>query len=152
MNVLINIDPKQAKPIYRQIVDELINAIAEGYLKPGEKLPSTRDLGKTLGISRFTVMRSFEDLVSAGYIKIATGSGAFINPDLADGHAQTNAKDEQQILPPTTLSQRRRAQQLKSAACRASPLRWPKQASSSQTPLTLILSLITELRPLTCFP
>jgi GntR family transcriptional regulator / MocR family aminotransferase len=79
MNVLINIDPRQAQPIYRQIVEEMIDAIKEGYLKPGEKLPSTRDLGKTLGISRFTVMRSYEDLVSAGYVKIVTGSGAYVN-------------------------------------------------------------------------
>ncbi|MBU6454108.1 MAG: PLP-dependent aminotransferase family protein [Cyanobacteria bacterium REEB67] len=78
MNVLINIDPKKAQPIYRQIVEEMIDAIKEGYLKRGEKLPSTRDLGKTLGISRFTVMRSYEDLVSAGYVKIVTGSGAYI--------------------------------------------------------------------------
>jgi len=83
MNVLINIDATLSKPIYRQIVDELKNAILEGYLKGGEKLPSTRDLGKLLGISRFTVMRSYEDLVSAGYIKIATGSGAYVSTDLA---------------------------------------------------------------------
>ncbi len=82
MNVLINIDASLAKPIYRQIVDELKNAILEGYLEAGEKLPSTRDLGKTLGISRFTVMRSYEDLVSAGYVTIATGSGAFVHSDL----------------------------------------------------------------------
>jgi GntR family transcriptional regulator/MocR family aminotransferase len=83
MNVLINIDANLPKPIYRQIVDELKNAITEGYLKAGEKLPSTRDLGKALGISRFTVMRSYEDLVSAGYVKIATGSGAYVSKDLA---------------------------------------------------------------------
>ncbi len=82
MNVLINIDAGLAKPIYRQIVDELKSAILEGYLQPGEKLPSTRDLGKTLGISRFTVMRSYEDLASAGYVTIATGSGAFVHSDL----------------------------------------------------------------------
>ncbi|MBS2010810.1 MAG: GntR family transcriptional regulator, partial [Cyanobacteria bacterium SZAS TMP-1] len=63
MNVLINIDNQSDQPIYRQIVDELIAAIQQGYLKGGEKLPSTRDLGKALGISRFTVMRSYEDLV-----------------------------------------------------------------------------------------
>jgi GntR family transcriptional regulator/MocR family aminotransferase len=83
MNVLINIDASLPKPIYRQIVEELKNAILDGYLKAGEKLPSTRDLGKALGISRFTVMRSYEDLVSAGYVKIATGSGAYVSKDLA---------------------------------------------------------------------
>ncbi len=88
MNVLINIDANLPKPIYRQIVDELKNAITEGYLKAGEKLPSTRDLGKALGISRFTVMRSYEDLVSAGYVKIATGSGAYVSKDLATANSQ----------------------------------------------------------------
>jgi len=82
MNVLINIDNQSDKPIYRQIVDEVISSIQQGYLKAGEKLPSTRDLGKSLGISRFTVMRSYEDLVSAGYVVIATGSGAYVSKDL----------------------------------------------------------------------
>ncbi|MBS1993392.1 MAG: PLP-dependent aminotransferase family protein [Cyanobacteria bacterium SZAS LIN-3] len=88
MNVLINIDNQSDQPIYRQIVDELIAAIQQGYLKGGEKLPSTRDLGKALGISRFTVMRSYEDLVSAGYVTIATGSGAFVSNDLPQQSAQ----------------------------------------------------------------
>ena len=79
MNVLINIEAASGKPIYRQIVDEIVEAIASGYLKGGEKLPSTRDLGKVLGISRFTVMRSYEDLASAGYVKIVTGSGAYVS-------------------------------------------------------------------------
>lgn len=90
MNVLINIDANLPKPIYRQIVDELKTAITDGYLKAGEKLPSTRDLGKALGISRFTVMRSYEDLVSAGYVKIATGSGAYVSKDLAPTAEQTS--------------------------------------------------------------
>ncbi len=95
MNVLIDIDAGLAKPIYRQIVDELTKAIQHGYLQPGEKLPSTRDLGKTLGISRFTVMRSYEDLVSAGYAFIATGSGAYVNKDLDFGRGNTAARAEE---------------------------------------------------------
>ena len=82
MKVLINIEANSGKPIYRQIVDEVVEAIASGYLKGGEKLPSTRDLGRTLGISRFTVMRSYEDLASAGYVKIATGSGAYVSNEV----------------------------------------------------------------------
>jgi GntR family transcriptional regulator/MocR family aminotransferase len=82
MDFHLPIDQKSGKPIHRQITDGIVQAIAEGRLKPSEKLPSTRDLAATLDCSRFTVMRSYEDLVSAGYIIIATGSGAFVSADL----------------------------------------------------------------------
>jgi len=82
MDFHLPIDQTSGKPIHRQITDGILQAIAEGRLLPSEKLPSTRDLAITLDCSRFTVMRSFEDLVSAGYITIATGSGAFVSAEL----------------------------------------------------------------------
>src|ERR1700678_4573281 len=82
MDFHLPLDQKSGKPIHRQITDGIIQAIAEGSLQASEKLPSTRDLAVTLDCSRFTVMRSYEDLVSAGYITIATGSVAFVSPDL----------------------------------------------------------------------
>ena len=78
MKLLISLNHESTKPIYRQIVEELRIAIDQGVLQLNEKLPSTRDLAEDLGISRFTVMRSYEDLASCGYIKIATGSGAYV--------------------------------------------------------------------------
>lgn len=82
MDFHLPLDAKSGKPIHRQITDGIVQAITEGRLQPSEKLPSTRDLAVTLDCSRFTVMRSYEDLVSAGYITIATGSGAFVSAEL----------------------------------------------------------------------
>jgi GntR family transcriptional regulator/MocR family aminotransferase len=82
MDFHLPLDSKSGKPIHRQITDGIVQAITEGRLQPSEKLPSTRDLAVTLDCSRFTVMRSYEDLVSAGYITIATGSGAYVSAEL----------------------------------------------------------------------
>lgn len=79
MDFQLPLDQTCGKPIYRQISEGIRAAIANGRLRPLEKLPSTRDLGSTLNCSRFTVMRSYEELVSAGYITIATGSGAYVS-------------------------------------------------------------------------
>lgn len=83
MDFQLPLDQTCGKPIYRQISEGIRAAIANGRLRPLEKLPSTRDLGSTLNCSRFTVMRSYEELVSAGYITIATGSGAFVSAQSA---------------------------------------------------------------------
>ncbi len=91
MDFHLPLDPKSGKPIHRQITDGIVHAITEGRLQPAEKLPSTRDLAVTLDCSRFTVMRSYEDLVSAGYITIATGSGAFVSADLVSNIKQQPA-------------------------------------------------------------
>lgn len=102
MTILINIDDTLSQPIYRQVVAEIRKAIESGVLKAGKKLPSTRELGKALGISRFTVMRSYEDLASAGYITIITGSGAVVGENLDKTEIATRQSSERSQLLPTT--------------------------------------------------
>lgn len=102
MTILINIDETLQQPIYRQIVAEIKKAIEAGVLKAGKKLPSTRELGKTLGISRFTVMRSYDDLASAGYINIITGSGAVVGENLDKTESTLRQRSEFSQLLPTT--------------------------------------------------
>lgn len=102
MTILINIDDTLPQPIYRQIVAEIKKAIEAGVLKAGKKLPSTRELGKALGISRFTVMRSYDDLASAGYINIITGSGAVVGENLDKTEiAPKQSSELSQLLPAT---------------------------------------------------
>lgn len=102
MTILINIDDTLSQPIYRQIVAEIKKAIEAGVLKAGKKLPSTRELGKALGISRFTVMRSYDDLASAGYINIITGSGAVVGENLDKTETTPRQSSElSQLLPAT---------------------------------------------------
>lgn len=67
---IIIIDKKSKIPIYRQIALSIINAIRNGTLKPGTHLPSSRELAKTLGIHRKTVIAGYEELEAQDWIMI----------------------------------------------------------------------------------
>lgn len=64
--------------LYRQIRD----AILAGSLKPGVKLPSSRDLARELKISRNTVALTFDWLTSEVYVESRTGAGTFVAVNL----------------------------------------------------------------------
>src|SRR6202034_1989127 len=54
MHFLFHIDEQNTEPLYKQICDSIKTAILEGRLKQGDKLPSSRTLSDTLGVSRVT--------------------------------------------------------------------------------------------------
>jgi GntR family transcriptional regulator len=62
----MKIDLKSSKPIYLQIVEGVHSAIASGVYKPGERVPSTRDLAIKLKVNPNTVQRAYEELVRSG--------------------------------------------------------------------------------------
>ena len=66
-------------PLYKQLYELLRKAILESRLKPGQKLPGTRELAAELRISRNTVAIAFDQLRIEGYISGRTGSGTFVN-------------------------------------------------------------------------
>jgi len=69
---------ESTEPLYRQITKAIQEAILSRRLNVGERLPSVRELSELLNVSRATVSRSYEDLVSQGFIETITGSGTFV--------------------------------------------------------------------------
>ncbi|HKQ92858.1 MAG TPA: PLP-dependent aminotransferase family protein [Blastocatellia bacterium] len=90
MDLAITIDQRSTTPLHKQLYDELRAAILTGRLKPGERVPSTRGLSQSLGVSRATVTQSYEQLLSEGYLRAATGSGTFVGCELPDELLKTN--------------------------------------------------------------
>lgn len=76
MNMKIN--PKDGKPVYRQIMDQIRLMIASGRLKPGEELPTVRGLAQTLIINPNTVARAYRELEQVGVLYTRQGSGTFV--------------------------------------------------------------------------
>jgi GntR family transcriptional regulator/MocR family aminotransferase len=76
------IDPTRCAPLYRQLYEGLRAAILGGQLRPGSRLPSTRDLAADLGVSRNTVLSAFEQLIAEGYLEGEVGSGTFVSRKL----------------------------------------------------------------------
>ena len=84
MDLAINLDSDVKIPLYRQLTEAIRQAILEGRLKPQQKLPSSRNLAKSLAISRFTVTQSYEQLESEGYLATRKGAGTFVSSRIPD--------------------------------------------------------------------
>lgn len=84
MDLAITLENDSSKPLHQQLYEQLRQAILTGRLTPGERIPSTRFLAKSLSISRFTVTTSYEQLLSEGYLETVTGSGTFVCQQIPD--------------------------------------------------------------------
>jgi len=73
----IALDRSDPKPLHRQIAIRLSDAIAQGAIGIGARLPSIRDLSAQLGVSRITVESAYAALEASGEIAIIPGSGAY---------------------------------------------------------------------------
>src|SRR5215471_11015865 len=69
-----------------QLVDQLREALVDGHLAAGERLPSTRALAATLGVSRTVVTGAYAQLFAEGWIEGRHGSGTYV----ADGASAAN--------------------------------------------------------------
>ncbi len=78
--MFIVLSPKNPDPLYRQVVDQIKDAIASGDLLPDEFLPSIRELALALGVSVITTKRAYQDLESEGLIRTRRGMGSFVTP------------------------------------------------------------------------
>jgi GntR family transcriptional regulator / MocR family aminotransferase len=95
-----------AVPAYRWLYEALRGEILEGRLKPGTRLPSTRDLSAEYGLSRGTIVIAFEELRSEGYTEGSVGSGTYVNSTLPDDLLRVARKA--QTEPSVPASPRRR--------------------------------------------
>ncbi|MGH9799257.1 MAG: GntR family transcriptional regulator, partial [Blastocatellia bacterium] len=84
MELAITLDNRSSEPLHRQLYEELRRAILSCRLKPGERVPSTRALAESLGVSRATVTLGYEQLISEGYLEAAIGSGTRVCIQLPD--------------------------------------------------------------------
>lgn len=84
MDLLIDLKANSNRPLHEQLYHEVRRAILSGRLIAGQRIPSTRALAKSLGISRSTVSQTYDQLVSEGYLQAATGSGTAVSLQLPD--------------------------------------------------------------------
>jgi len=77
-NVFIVVSPLNPDPMYKQITDQIKDAIASGGLKPGTKLPSIREMARELKISEITIKRAYSDLENERFIITRSGLGSYV--------------------------------------------------------------------------
>lgn len=85
--MIFEVDPKDPRPIYRQIMDEVRRGVAAGLLKPDEPLPAVRQLASELKLNPNTVQHAYRELEQAGMLYVRRGFGTFVSP-LGQTHAK----------------------------------------------------------------
>ncbi len=99
MQFVFSLNETSEEPLYKQICDCIKTAILEGRLKHGDRLPSSRTLADSLGVSRVTASRSLDELASQGYIKLSAGSRASVA-----WTTKSNLDSVKKFLPPVRKS------------------------------------------------
>jgi len=72
------LDLRSGVPVYRQLMDQVRGAMASGTLKPGDQLPTVRQLAVNLEINPNTVVRAYRELELGGLLETHQGTGTFI--------------------------------------------------------------------------
>jgi GntR family transcriptional regulator len=74
--------PSSEVPIYRQLVTQAVLAILSGDLRPGDKLPSTRELARRFAIHPNTVSAGYRQLERDGWTENRSGSGVYVRSNV----------------------------------------------------------------------
>ncbi len=73
--ILLELNAADSRPIYGQIADRVKFAVAAGVLRPGELVPSVRELSKQLVVNPNTVARAYRELQNQGLLEPVRGTG-----------------------------------------------------------------------------
>ena len=111
--LLVRLDRSAGQPLRAQLEASLRDAIRSGRLRGGERLPSSRELARELGVSRGMVQECFSQLLAEGYLTSRTGSATRV-ADMGDRPA-----------PGQLLSLRRRSVCRRRRRLAGQPVRWP---------------------------
>ena len=92
--MILRIDQSADEPIYMQIRNGIVAAIASGQLVAGDRLPSVRQLASDLGINLHTVNKSYAILRDEGYVLMRGRSGALVADAAQAASAERRASAE----------------------------------------------------------
>lgn len=109
LDVLIEApDPTSTVPLHSQLYHRVREAIIGGRIRPGSRLPASRQLCTELGLSRNTVLTAVQQLTAEGYLESRLGSGTYVASRLPDQLLAplTPGARPRSSSPPTALSER----------------------------------------------
>ncbi len=76
--VLVRLQEERDPLLHKRLYNALRRAILDGSLAPQSRLPPSRDLAGELGVSRNTILTTYEQLLAEGYVVSRRGSGTFV--------------------------------------------------------------------------
>ena len=96
--MFVVLSPTHPDPMYKQVTDQIKDAIASGDLKANDRLPSVRELSEALNVSAITIKRAYQDLETDGFILTRAGMGSFVAPVERDALRERKVAEVQQEL------------------------------------------------------
>lgn len=78
---MFTIDNMSSTPVYEQIVRQIHGKVLSGEMKPGDPLPSVRELAEQLGVNHNTIQKAYKELDYHGLTKAVPGRGSFLSED-----------------------------------------------------------------------
>ena len=75
---VFRLDSSTGVPFYRQIIDQVLLAVADGRLKPGTQLPTVRQLAVDLQVNLNTVAKAYREMEIRGIVQTQQGTGTFV--------------------------------------------------------------------------
>lgn len=95
---LVDIDKDGPLPLYHQVREVLLTLIKEAGLEEGSLIPTEREIGEKLQVSRITVRRAIDELVREGYLVAQQGKGTFVaRPKIDRSMTQMQSFSEQML-------------------------------------------------------
>ena len=118
--ILFHLDPRSGVPTYLQLVQQVRQAVNLGILRPGDQLPTVKDVVGALAINPNTVLKAYRELDREGLVVARRGVGTFV-------------ADELPSLPPDDLK-----------GLRSSLMRWVERARAAGLDDQNIAALLAE--------
>ncbi|GAB2791730.1 GntR family transcriptional regulator [Amycolatopsis magusensis] len=85
------VDRALGLPAYLQLVRQVREALRLGWLRPGDRLPTVRDVVASSGVNANTVLKAYRELEHAGLVEARQGSGTFVRASLGSVDAAVMA-------------------------------------------------------------
>jgi len=98
------VNPSDELPLYRQIMRQIVEAIAGGRLKSGDRVASHRELSEQLVVAPLTVKKAYDELEARGYIETQRGRGTFVCADPPPADLERVRRDARKLLSEAYLS------------------------------------------------
>ena len=102
--MILNVDLTSEVPIYQQLRDRIVEAIADGVLTEGSSLPATRALAADFGINFHTVNKAYDLLRQQGLIRLNRKTGAVVTSTVADPVFHTEWTTRARTLPAEAIA------------------------------------------------
>jgi GntR family transcriptional regulator len=90
----ISLDHHSGVPIYRQIITQILYAIAREDLQPGTQLPTVRQLAVELSVNPNTIVKAYKELEIRGNLETQQGTGTFIS----DAEVRVTPREKKRVL------------------------------------------------------